>query len=301
MTVTVRQAIRDDEPAVVAFTRDTWPDRGGDYLPRVFADWVESDGESQRTFVAEVDGSAAGVLQCVLLSDREAWMQGMRVAPDARGRGLSVRLHDAAADWARERGTTVARNMVFSWNAAALAASRAAGFAPATEFRWAHPTPDPTVEPDLAVAADPDAGWTYWQRSPTRDHLRGLALAMDESWALQELTPATLERAATETHLAVVRDRGTRGLAFRVRDYDREAEDGETVHWADYGVAAWADEAACGALVTAVARDAASVGADRARVLVPETAAAVSDVAHAGAGLADEPDFVLEADLTRRG
>lgn len=299
MTVTVRQATLEDEADVVAFTQDTWPDRGGDYLPEVFVDWVGADDERQRTFVAEVDGAAAGVLQCVLLTEREAWMQGMRVAPEARGRGLSTQLHDAAAAWARERGATIARNMVFSWNAAALASARAAGFDPATEFRWAHVTPDPAAEPGLSVVADPAAGWTYWQRSTARDHLRGLALATDESWALRELTRETLERAADETHLAVVRDGGTRGLAFRVRDYDRETEDGGTERWAEYGVAAWADGAACDELIAAVARDAASVDADRTRVLVPETVAAISDVAHAGAGLANEPDFVLEADLTR--
>lgn len=300
MTVHVRQATLDDEAAVVEFTRDTWPDRGGDYLPRVFADWVESDGDAQRTLVAEVDGAVAGIVQCVLLSGHEAWMQGMRVAPGARGRGVSVRLHNAAADWAREQGAAVGRNMVFSWNAPALAASRAAGLEPGTEFRWAHPEPNPDAQPAHHVIADPEAAWSYWQRSAAREHLQGLALAPEESWALRELTLETLEWAADETFLGVVRDAGTRGLAFRVRDSDRETDDGETEHWAEYGVAAWADHEACETLVQAIGRDAASVDADRVRVLIPETAAAVSDVAFAGAGLADEPDFVLVDDLVRR-
>lgn len=300
MTVRVRQATLDDEAAVVEFTRETWPGRGGDYLPRVFADWVESDGDAQRTLVAEVEGAVAGVVQCVLLSGHEAWMQGMRVAPEARGRGVSVRLHNAAADWAREQGASVGRNMVFSWNAPALAASRAAGLEPGTEFRWAHPEPDADARPAIEVTAEPEAGWSYWQRSAAREHLQGLALAPEESWALRELTLETLEWAADETFLGVVRESGTRGLAFRVRDYDRETDDGGTEHWVEYGVAAWADPEACRALVDAVRRDAAAVGADRVRVLVPETVAAVSDVAFAGAKLADEPDFVLVDDLTRR-
>lgn len=299
MTVTVRQATSEDEPAVVSFTEDTWSDRGGDYLPAVFADWVASDGPGQRTFVAEVDGTVSGVVQCVLLSEREAWMQGMRVAPDARGRGVSVRLNDAAAAWARGRGATVGRNMVFSWNAPALAASRTAGFEPGTAFRWAQPEPDATAEPALAVVADPAAGWTYWQDSTHRDLLGGLALAMDESWALRELTIETLERASAETMLGVVRDTGTRGLTFRVRDYDRQSESGETEHWAEYGVAAWADMTACEALLAAVSRDAADLGADRIRVLVPEAVRTVSDVALAGAAVSDEPDYVFSLDLTR--
>lgn len=300
MTVRVRQATLDDEAAVVEFTRETWPDRGGDYLPDVFADWVESDDEHQRTLVAEVEGSVVGVVQCVLLSAHEAWMQGMRVAPAARGRGVSVRLHDAAADWARDQGAAVGRNMVFSWNAPALAASRAAGLEPGTEFRWAHPEPDADARPAIEVTADPKAGWSYWQRSAAREHLQGLALAPEESWALRELTLETLEWAADETFLGVVRDSGTRGLVFRVRDYERRTDEGESEHWAEYGVGAWADPEACEAIVAAVGRDAAAVGADRVRVLVPETVQAVSDVAFAGAKLADEPDFVLVDDLTRR-
>lgn len=295
----VRQATLEDEADVAAFTADTWPDHGGDYLPRVFTDWVETDGETQRTLVAEADGRAVGVVQAVLLTEREAWMQGMRVAPDHRGQGLSTRLHEAAATWARQQGATVGRGMVYSWNGPALAASRAAGFQTGTEFRWVHPEPDPDAEPDRPVVADPAAGWSYWQRSPARDHLRGLALAMDESWALQELTPAMLAAAEAETALFVVRDGGTRGVTFRVRDYERENEDGDVEHWAEYGVVAWADQSACDSLLAAVARDAATVGADWTRVLVPETAGAVGDAAVAGAAVGDEPVFVLEADLTR--
>lgn len=300
MGVTVRQATPADEADVEAFTRDTWSDRGGDYLPRVFADWVASDDEHRRTFVATTGDEAVAVLRCVMVSRREAWMQGMRVAPVARGQGLSVRLHDAAAAWAHDRGGTVGRCMVFSWNVAGLAAARAVGFAPATAFRWAHPAPDPAAAPALDVVADPAAGWRYWRRSPAREHLHGLALSMDEPWAHQELLPMTLDRAAAETAVLVVRDDGPRGLALRVRDEHRTAEDGDPEHWAVYGVAAWADEAACAALVAAIAGDAASVGADRTRVLIPETVAAVSDVALAGADLADGPDFVLEADLADR-
>lgn len=300
MDVLVRQATIDDEAAVVGFTQDTWPDRGGDYLPRVFEEWVTSDDETQRTFVAELDGAVKGILQCVLLSDREAWMQGMRVAPDARQQGISHQLNAAAADWARDHGATVVRNMIFSWNGPALASSRSSGFDPATEFRWAHPEPDAGAEPDLPVAEAPDAAWTFWQHSMARDHLVGLALSPEESWALRELTPQTLEWAAETTFLGVVQNGGTSAVSFRIRDYDRTDEDDETVHWAEYGVATWADIDACGALFDAIRRDAAAVGADRARVLIPETVAAVSDVAYVGAEISEEPDFVFAADLTRR-
>lgn len=296
--IAVRDARPEDHDAVAAFTRDTWPERGGDYLPDVYPEWIED--EEARTLVAEVDGEVAGIAQCVLLSPYEAWCQGLRVAPEFRERGVSERLTYELFDWARERGAVVARNMVFSWNAAGLGQSRAVGFDPATVFRWAHPEPDPGAAADRDVTDDPDIAWHAWTESDAHASLRGLALDFEETWALSRLTRADLHRAADETAVFAV---GSAGAAFRVRDYDREFErDGETrrERRAEYGVACWEDLAAGRAVFAAIAWDAAAIGADVARVLIPETPRHVSDAAYLRADLADEPDFVLAADLTRR-
>jgi len=298
--LTVRQVRADDREAVVAFTESTWPERGDDYIPRVFDEWVETDGPTQRTFVLDAGDDIAGICQGVLLSAHEAWAQGMRVNPDYRGRKASPRLTHAVFDWAREQGATVCRNMVFSWNAAGLGQSRAVGFDPRTEFRWAEPDPDADATgPDgLRVVENPSTAWTAWQRSEGRDHLAGLTLASDESWALAELTPERLhDAAADERVLAIADDDGVRGMTFRVRTDEHEVE-GETERFAEYGVGVWDDVAAARALFAAVARDAADLGVDRTRVLIPETVRHVSDVAAARVGFSDEPDFVLEADLS---
>ena len=285
--IEVRQARPSDEDAVVAFTEDTWSDRdAGDYLPGVFGEWVRTDGDDQRTVVATVDGEVAGVGQGVLLSDTEAWAQGLRVDPEHRGRGVSAAVTRGVFDWARERGATVIRAMVFSWNVAGLGQARAMGYDPATEFRWVHPEPDPEglsvafAEDDaLEITDDPDVAYRFWADSAAREGLRGLALSLDESWALSELAPGILRRAADETRvLAVESPREARGCAYRTRTFERDGEDGPTTH-AEYGVAAWADLPAARALLSGIARDAAEVGADRTRVLVPEDPRPVSDAA----------------------
>ena len=309
--VRVREARHDDYEAVAAFTADTWPERdGGDYIPDVYHDWIE--GDDQRTVVAEVDGEVAGLAQSVMLSEWEAWNQGLRVQPDYRDRGVSVAVTEALFEWARERGATTASVMVFSWNEAGLGQSRACGYEPATEFRWAHPEPDPAAEPrskggsdaaaDAEITADPDAAWRFWNRSDARDHLRGLALDDEESWALSQLTREDLRAAADDDGLLVVQDGGTKGFAHRVREYERDGDStgsGETETWVEYGVGAWADLSSADALLAAVARDAAESGADRIRVLIPETVRVVSDAAACRVEVSDEPDFVLSADLTR--
>jgi len=291
----IRPARQDDHEAVAAFTRDTWED--GDYIPDVYPDWIEGDGK--QTLVADAGDAIAGLGQVVLLSEHEAWGQGLRVNPAFRGAGVSREITHSLFDWAREQGAAVARNMVFSWNQAGLGQSRATGYEPVTEFRWLHP--DPASEPEMPedVVADPNAAWSFWSHSDARDHLEGLALSLEESWAVQELTREMLVRAADETALLAVSDRrGTRGLVYRTRTWEREDDDGQEKTYAEYGVGAWEDLDAGRTLLDAVAADAADLGADETRVLIPETARAVSDGAYLRANISEEPDFVLAADLT---
>ncbi|MGM0447264.1 MAG: N-acetyltransferase family protein [Methanobacteriota archaeon] len=334
--VVVREARPADADAVAAFTRDTWGERHDDYIPRVFPDWADSDDPDRGTFVAtlppeaadagvldgrgagdtrvagEGDGAAeagepeavVGCIQSVLLSDWEAWGQGIRVDPAARGHGVGSALSAAALDWARERGAAVCRNMVFSWNVMGLGQSRAVGFEPETEFRFAEPEPDPdaldaeAVDVEPFTDPDPDAAWAFWSDSDARDHLRGLALDPDESWACSQLTRDRLATAAAEDRLIAVTDAAAlAGFAVRTRVTEREV-DGETSRIATYGVAAWRDVGAAGVLYDAIAADAAAAEADDARVLIPETVEHVSDTGANRVAVAGEPDFVMCADLT---
>lgn len=295
--IDLRPATHDDYEDVVAFTRDTWGE-ASDYLPEVYHDWIE--GGHRRTLVADAGDAIAGIAQAVMLSPAEAWTQGLRVNPSFRGQGVSRALTKALFDWARDQGAVVARNMVFAWNEAGLGQSRSVGYDPVTEFRWVQPEPAPDADSPATVGANVDAAWSFWTTSDARTHLAGLTLDMDESWAMRELTRETLARAAEETALlAVTREDGTRGLAYRTRTVERDGEDG-TETWAEYGVGAWADIEAAETLLGAVAADAGSCGADRTRVLIPETARTVSDGAYLRATLGEHPDFVLAADLTGR-
>jgi GNAT superfamily N-acetyltransferase len=296
-----RDASDGDYEAVRSFTEETWADLDvevSDYIPEIYHDWIE--GESKKTIVADAGDDIAGIAQFVMLSEYEGWAQGMRVNPEFRGRGIGSAIVETLFEWARSQGATVARNMVFSWNQAGLGQSRALGFEPVTEFRWMHPEPDGSHDPP--ATADPDAAWAYWSGCEARDQLRGLALDMDHGGALRELTREMLARAASESALLTVTDEsGTTGLSYRSRLFETESEDGtgaETETIAEYGVAAWEGLDAGSELLEKIAADAADCGADRTRVLIPETADYVSAGAYLKAAIADEPDFVLAADLT---
>ena len=362
--VVVREARPADADAVVAFTRDTWGDRHEDYIPRAFPAWAASDDPDRGTFVATVasdtldvegvddrtdgdtlvegDGygvapagepeAVVGCIQAVLLSEWEAWAQGIRVDPAARGLGVGTTLSTTALDWARDRGASVCRNMVFSWNVAGFGQSRAVGFEPTTSFRFAEPEPAespsdpstgsttdrpaeatdrPTEATDRPTEAiddpDPNAAWAFWTDGDARDHLRGLALDDDESWACSELTRERLREAAADGRLLAVRgsppgvNDGDAFAGFAVRAHVSEPPGDGSDRVAVYGIAAWRDADAAGRLYESIAADAAGVDANAARVVIPETVEHVSDTALNRVPVSGEPDFVLSADLTDDG
>jgi len=303
MDGSVRRARPEDEAAIADFAAATWADRDvTDYVPDAFAEWVATDGPDQRTAVYEGDDGVVGVCQGVLLTEDEAWAQGIRVDPSVRGAGVGTALTEAVFDWARDRGATVCRNLVFSWNAAGLGQSRATGFEPVTEFRFAHPEPDADAESTgeaagtLTVELDPAAAWRCWHGAPAERHLHGLGLDPTETWALSEVTRERVHDLAEDQWVAAVRDDGgTRAATARVRTDER----GDT-GYAEYGFTAWADRPAARTLFAAIRRDAARLGVDETRVLLPETPRHVSDAAVARVDVGEYPEFVFAADLTGR-
>lgn len=310
--IDIREATIDDHEVVEEMTAETWRERPeGDYLGRVFPDWIEPGDLPKRTLVADYEGRAVAIAQGLLLSPYEGWGQGLRVHPDFRGRGLSTALARSLFDWAADRGATVFRAMVFAWNAAGLGQARAVGYEPACAFRWVHVTPseEPRAEravteagtgdsvESIRVSDEVNAAWSAYRSSDAARALDGLALSMDESWAVAELTRGTLERARDEERLIAVHTTdGVEGMSVRCRVFESGGGDDEATY-AEYGVATWTTLKVGAAVLDAIAEDAASIGADRTRVLVPETPRHVSDAAVLRAELAEYADFVMAADL----
>lgn len=293
----VRQARAGDHDAVAAVTENIWSDRGvGDYIPDVFPEWVTSDGSDQRTVVATAEGEPVGICQALVVTDEEAWLQGMRVHPDHRDAAHGEAMATALLSWCHERGASVARNLVFGWNSPGMGQSRALGFDPVTACRWVRSVADAAATPDAAVVDDPAVVWRYWTHSDARDALSGLARATDEAWALSELDRDRLDRIGTDGRMFALVDDGTQAMAARLGTRER---DGEPI--AEYAVGAWDDvDAACD-LFAAIRSDAAACGAAAARVLVPDTPRFVSDAAAARCEFEDTTDYVFATDLTDAG
>ena len=76
--------------------------RGGDHVPRHFDDWIDADDGN--FLVAELDGRLAAMHRVVPAGDGVLWYEGLRVAPEFRGRGLGRTMVDMAVAAATRRG-----------------------------------------------------------------------------------------------------------------------------------------------------------------------------------------------------
>ncbi|MFC1683757.1 GNAT family N-acetyltransferase, partial [Candidatus Zixiibacteriota bacterium] len=108
--VIVRKARPSDKEAVVGFCSQIW--EGWDYLPRVWDIWLEDPYGA--FLVAELDGRPVGTDKITVLSPGEVWLEGLRVDPLNRGKGLAHALNQKAMEIMSDlRPNTVRFSTVF--------------------------------------------------------------------------------------------------------------------------------------------------------------------------------------------
>ncbi|MGQ4833769.1 MAG: GNAT family N-acetyltransferase [Candidatus Asgardarchaeia archaeon] len=100
MDVKVRFAQDCDKDFVLEYTKHTW--EHGDYIPEVWDVWIKDT--AGKFFVAIVDGKPVGILHVSFLTSEIAWLEGARVHPKFRGKGIGSRLTEAAVNWCTEKG-----------------------------------------------------------------------------------------------------------------------------------------------------------------------------------------------------
>ncbi|MGZ3665157.1 MAG: N-acetyltransferase family protein [Ktedonobacterales bacterium] len=101
----VRPARAEDREAVLAFCAHTWSE--GDYIEDVWEDWLHDARGA--LLVAVSQDRPIGLIHVALFSDDEAWLEGIRVDPAQRRRGVGRVLVSRALVAARERGAKVVR------------------------------------------------------------------------------------------------------------------------------------------------------------------------------------------------
>jgi GNAT superfamily N-acetyltransferase len=124
MDLVIRRARPSDKRDVLAAVRTIWG--GQDRIPDVFDTWV-----THRTgpfFVAESAGRVIGMGKLTFVSPTEAWLEGGRVAPRWRRRGIATALLAHRIAYAHERGSRVIRFSTGSDNTPVHRAAKHFGF-----------------------------------------------------------------------------------------------------------------------------------------------------------------------------
>ncbi len=168
MSYRFRLATAHDRDAVFAFCAQTYPN--GDYLPLVWDAWRADPAGALVVSVDDADTPIA-VAMLSVAAPGQGWLQGVRVAPERRERGLGRALLRHVAEFARRRGLETLRFVTDAGNAPMQRVAAACGFAVRGEY-WpfradaareqaAHPTD--TGEPAAVRPARPDEVPTLWE------------------------------------------------------------------------------------------------------------------------------------------
>lgn len=201
MAYSIRHARNSDKERLAPWTTHTFA--WGDYVVDSFDDWLAHP--QSRVLVATDDtDEPVAVARGVLLSADELWLQGVRVHPDWRRKGIASELGSALQLWGAENGAKVALLMTENWNEAARDQVTTIGFRMTSEWARAFQTtehsgradaaPVRPVEP-LVRAGLAEAGPAYfaWSSSELSRAARRL---MSVSWQWRRLHPEDLELAA---------------------------------------------------------------------------------------------------------
>lgn len=128
--VIVRRAVKEDKAEIISFTRNTWA--WGDYIPRVLDYWLrEKDG---LLLVADIKSKPVGLLHIKFLPDNSAWLEGLRVHPFYRRRGIALKLNQYAFRIIKEEGINVVRLVIESDNEASINLANKLGFTKVSEW-----------------------------------------------------------------------------------------------------------------------------------------------------------------------
>lgn len=185
MSLTIRPARPEDRDAVAAISAQIWD--GEDYVPEVFDDWVaDPRGEFSLVFDGE---QLVAFGKLTELREGEWWLEGLRVDPAHRGRGIARLAHNHAVALADRVGSGVLRFATSDHNVAVHRLAEQSGFEQIASFVMARAEAQAgsgaeRFRPVSATALPAVRAWL--QRAAAYIAAGGL---VEEWWSWQALLP----------------------------------------------------------------------------------------------------------------
>lgn len=183
--INLRPAQPQDEKAVTALSAYIW--EGEDYVPHCFADWVR---DRRGQFTVAYDGDQLVAFNKLSeLRPGEWWLEGLRVHPDHRGRGLARLLHDNAVALAEERGEGVLRFATSSENPAVHKLAESTGFRLLSRHLRARAEPETSPEPPPFVKVGAEQLAMLQSRLEQSDNYQAASGIMEDEWGWLSIAP----------------------------------------------------------------------------------------------------------------
>lgn len=179
--MTFRAVAPEDKPVVLAFTARTWGEEGDDYIAEVFDDWVD---QVDAHFTAVLyEGQVVGIAHLLNQGDGEYWLEGLRIDPAYRDRGIGWALHNYNLELLQKLGARVIRYATGEKNAISQKFALHSGFHLVDTYRRYSKTPEKNdntcrkLEPDQFTLLLPILPGGRWQQT-------GMIFQYDWTWQI---------------------------------------------------------------------------------------------------------------------
>jgi acetyltransferase (GNAT) family protein len=149
----VRRARASDEEAILGFATRTWND--WDYIPNAWPVWLAAR-DGVLLVAAGPDDRAVAISRVAMVSETEAWLEGIRVDPAVRGMEVATDLQVAELHWAAAQKATVLRYATGARNEASHRLGARHGIELLFAYRSYWWSPNPDEDPDDPSAFDAD-------------------------------------------------------------------------------------------------------------------------------------------------
>jgi GNAT superfamily N-acetyltransferase len=215
--VAIRRACAEDREQVFVIASQIW--EGEDYVPDVWDAWL-ADVRGQLT-VALLAGRVVGFAKLTEHGPGEWWLEGIRVDPIFRGRGIARQLHDYHVALAGQVATGVLRFVTGSDTRPIHHVATTTGFCAVGRYRRMAATPSAGESPPLTVwrRADLPQLEAFLRRSARLRADHGL---YSGTWSFYELTPARLAGFVATRRALGWRAAGGEIAALVLLDHERD-------------------------------------------------------------------------------
>ncbi len=125
-----RRAVPGDKGRILEICSTVW--EGSDYMPNIIDKWL-TDNEGEFTVMVE-DGQVMGVGKMTLIGRSIGWLEGLRVAPEARSKGFAKQITRYYINKGYEMGLKQLQLSTYYDNHASIHVSASNGFQRVAQF-----------------------------------------------------------------------------------------------------------------------------------------------------------------------